>query len=216
MALRNAGALNSRSDEISFYLAKMCILDNRFDEAKDYLKDATSKNQNPEYYLEMGKIDYYKADYESAIDNFNKATSLDVRLKNAAELHNYLGLCYYRKKELKKALDNLLKANELEPDNVIYMYNLSLVYKTVRQDNLYNKIYGKIMKFSPKTAQDYIDLSTIYYDRGQSDVARTLLDEGIRKMPEQKALYTAKLKLLKSLGDTEGEKKLKEFMDKLF
>ena len=96
------------------------------------------------------------------------------------------------------------------------MYNLSLVYKTVRQDNLYNKIYGKIMKFSPKTAQDYIDLSTIYYDRGQSDVARTLLDEGIRKMPEQKALYTAKLKLLKSLGDTEGEKKLKEFMDKLF
>ena len=72
------------------------------------------------------------------------------------------------------------------------------------------------MKFSPKTAQDYIDLSTIYYDRGQSDVARTLLDEGIRKMPEQKALYTAKLKLLKSLGDTEGEKKLKEFMDKLF
>ena len=216
LALRNAGALNSRSDEISYYLAKMCILDNRFDEAKDYLKDAISKNQNPEYYLEMGKIDYYKADYESAIDNFNKATSLDVRLKNAAELHNYLGLCYYRKKELKKALDNLLKANELEPDNVIYMYNLSLVYKTVRQDNLYNKIYGKIMKFSPKTAQDYIDLSTIYYDRGQSDVARTLLDEGIRKMPEQKALYTAKLKLLKSLGDTEGEKKLKEFMDKLF
>lgn len=216
LALRNAGALNSRSDEISFYLAKMCILDNRFDEAKDYLKDAISKNQNPEYYLEMGKIDYYKADYESAIDNFNKATSLDVRLKNAAELHNYLGLCYYRKKELKKALDNLLKANELEPDNVIYMYNLSLVYKTVRQDNLYNKIYGKIMKFSPKTAQDYIDLSTIYYDRGQSDVARTLLDEGIRKMPEQKALYTAKSKLLKSLGDTEGEKKLKEFMDKLF
>ena len=216
LALRNAGALNSKSDEISYYLAKMCILDNRFDEAKDYLEDALSKAQNPEYYLEIGKIDYYKNNYREAIDNLNKAANADVRLKNAAQLHNYLGLCYYHTKELKKALDNLLKANDLEPNNVIYMYNLSLVYKTTRQDNLYNKIYNKILRFKPQTVQDFIDLSTIYYDRGQSDIAKSILDEGIRKMPEQKALYSAKLKLFKSLGDTEGEKKLKEVIDKLF
>lgn len=216
LALRNAGALNSKSDEISYYLAKMCLLEERYDEAKDYLEDALSKAQNPQYYLEMGKIYYYKSDYASAIDSFKSAMSHDVRLKNTAELHNYLGLCYYHTKELKKALDNLVRANELEPDNVIYMYNLSLVYKTTRQDNLYDKVYKKILSFNPKTAQDFINLSTIYYDRGQSDVARTLLDEGIRKMPEQKALYSAKLKLLKSLGDTQGEEKLKELMEKLF
>ena len=207
LALRNAGALNSRSDEISYYLAKMCILDNRFDEAKDYLEDALSKAENPEYYLEMGKIEYYKNNYTSARENFIKACSLDVRLKNMAELHNYLGLCYYHMKDLRKAVINLQKANELENNNVIYMYNLSLVYKTTRQNDLYEKIYNKIMNFKPQSVRDYIDLSTIYYDRGQSDVAKTILDEGIRKMPEKKALYSAKLKLLKSLGESEEEKK---------
>lgn len=216
LALRNAGALNSRSDEISYYLAKMCILDNRFDEAKDYLEDALSKAENPEYYLEMGKIEYYKNNYTSARENFIKACSLDVRLKNLAELHNYLGLCYYHMKDLRKAVINLQKANELENNNVIYMYNLSLVYKTTRQNDLYEKIYNKIMNFKPQSVRDYIDLGTIYYDRGQSDVAKTILDEGIRKMPEKKALYSAKLKLLKSLGESEEEKKLKELMDKIF
>ena len=216
LALRNAGALNSRSDEISYYLAKMCILDNRFDEAKDYLEDALSKAENPEYYLEMGKIEYYKNNYTSARANFIKACSLDVRLKNMAELHNYLGLCYYHMKDLRKAVINLQKANELENNNVIYMYNLSLVYKTTRQNDLYEKIYNKIMNFKPQSVRDYIDLGTIYYDRGQSDVAKTILDEGIRKMPEKKALYSAKLKLLKSLGESEEEKKLKELMDKIF
>ena len=216
LALRNAGALNSRSDEISYYLAKMCILDNRFDEAKDYLEDALSKAENPEYYLEMGKIEYYKNNYTSARENFIKACSLDVRLKNMAELHNYLGLCYYHMKDLRKAVINLQKANELENNNVIYMYNLSLVYKTTRQNDLYEKIYNKIMNFKPQSVRDYIDLGTIYYDRGQSGVAKTILDEGIRKMPEKKALYSAKLKLLKSLGESEEEKKLKELMDKIF
>ena len=139
LALRNAGALNSKSDEISYYLAKMCILDNRFDEAKDYLLDAVSKSDNPEYYLELGKIYYFKNDYKNAFENFQKAISQDVRLKNMPQLHNYIGLCYYKNKDLKKALINLQKAVELEPDNVIYMYNLSLVYKSTRQDDMYQK-----------------------------------------------------------------------------
>ena len=96
------------------------------------------------------------------------------------------------------------------------MYNLSLVYKTTRQNDLYEKIYNKIMNFKPQSVRDYIDLSTIYYDRGQSDIAKTILNEGIRKMPEKRALYSAKLKLLKSLGESEEEKKLKELMDKIF
>lgn len=216
LALRNAGALNSKSDEISYYLAKMCILDNKFDEAKDYLLDAVSKSDNPEYYLELGKIYYYKNDYKNAFENFQKAITQDVRLKNTAQLHNYLGLCYYKNKDLKKALINLQKAVNLEPDNVIYMYNLSLVYKSTRQDDLYQKLYNKILRFEPKTVQDYIDLSTIYYDRGQSDIAKSILDNGIRKMPDKKALYSAKLKLLKTLGDEENAKKLKELMDKIF
>lgn len=216
LALRNAGALNSKSDEISYYLAKMCILDNRFDEAKDYLLDAVSKSDNPEYYLELGKIYYFKNDYKNAFENFQKTVSQDVRLKNMSQLYNYLGLCYYKNKDLKKALINLQKAVNLEPDNVIYMYNLSLVYKSTRQDDLYQKLYNKILRFEPKVAQDYIDLSTIYYDRGQSDIAKTILDNGIRKMPEMKALYSAKLRLLETLGDKENAKKLKELIDKIF
>ncbi len=216
LALRNAGALNSKSDEISYYLAKMCILDEKFDEAKEYLLDAASKADNPQYYLELGKIYYLKNDYQNAISNFQKAVTQDVRLKNTAELHNYLGLCYYKTKDLKKALINLQRAVNLEQNNVIYMYNLSLIYKSTRQDDLYQKIYNKISRFEPKTAQDYIDLSAIYYDRGQSDIAKSILDDGIKKMPETKALYSAKLKLFQSLGDDENAKKLKEIIEKLF
>lgn len=216
LALRNAGALNSKSDEISFYLAKMCILDNRFDEAKEYLEDAVSKADNAEYYLELGKIYYGKNDYTKASEMFLKSQSLDVRLKYSAQIYNYLGLCYYRTKDLKNALVNLQKAVDEDSDNVIYMYNLSLALKSAKQNDAYQKIYGKIMRFEPKEAQDFIDLGTIYFDRGQSDISKTILDEGIRKMPDKKVLYLAKLKLLKTLGEEESANKLKELIDKMF
>ena len=35
-------------------------------------------------------------------------------------------------------------------------------------------------------------------------------------MPDKKALYSAKLRLLETLGDKENAKKLKELMDKIF
>lgn len=216
LAIRNAGALNSKSDEISYYLAKMCIVENKLDEAQEYLKDAIGKGENPKYYIESGKIYYYKDDLKNAKECFRRAQELDFRNENAAVIYNFQGLCHYKEKDLKNAILNLKKAVDLEGDNLIYLYNLSLAYKSANQKDLYQKTCSKIFSKSPKTPQDFIDLSTIYYDNNQIDVAGATLDEGIKKFPNEKVIYLAKLKLLKTIGNKQGEEALKQTINTIF
>ncbi len=216
LALRNAGVLNKQNDEIAYYLAKMCVLKNRMNEAKNYLLQATLKSNNPEYLLELGKIYYYENDIKKAKNSFIKASNHDVRGKFSAELNNFMGLCYYKEKDIKKALMHVKYAIEKDPENVIYYYNLSLIYKSTNQDDLYKKTHRKITSFNPQSVQDYMDLSSIYFDMEQYDISLGILNNGISQIPNSRVLYLTKIKLQEQAGDTQGAKATKDEMNSVF
>lgn len=216
MALRKASSMNESSSEISFYLAQMCIVDGKFDEAMEYLKECLSHSREPRYLLELGKIYYYKDDYESAQNAFQEALDFDVRMKYSAQLDNYLGLCYYRKYDIKNALQHLKQAHSTDKNNVAYMYNLALAYKSDQQENMHNKLMQKVFSFEPKTQKDYISLSGIYCDLKKYDVATFLLDSGIKKYPRSKPLYLSKIKIAQATRNTALEQETREKIKNIF
>ena len=61
-----------------------------------------------------------------------------------------------------------------------------------------NKMFeiNAIASLKPKTVQDYLDFSTIYYDKKNTATAIKILTDGIMKYPNERSLYEAKLKAL--------------------
>ncbi len=87
-----------------YYLAKICIANANFLEAKGYLLDAIKQTENPNYYFELGKIYYQEEDLASAENAFRKALELDLEFTLETDIYNYFGLIEYKNFDTEKLL----------------------------------------------------------------------------------------------------------------
>src|SRR5699024_8698036 len=73
----------SESSDILYYYAKICILNNNFDEAlKNILNAIEVKPDENLYYLELGKIYLYKNDYLKSVNALEYAIGQDENINS--------------------------------------------------------------------------------------------------------------------------------------
>ena len=208
-ALRKASTASGaavKNPDMLYYLAKICVANANFNEAKKYLTDAIKQGENHNYYFELGKIYYSENDYSSAQNAFKKAMELDLDFELEADIYNYLGLIEYKNFDTEQAIYMFKKAIELDPKRAMYLYNLAQAYRSLGDKNAYSKEINAIANLKPRTVQDFLDFSTIYYDKKNTPVAIKVLNDGISKYPDERSLYEAKLKLFRATKDTKGIK----------
>jgi len=200
------GAQGGKNPDLLYYLARVCVANASYDEAKGYILDALKICENKNYYFELGKIYYAQDDFASAQNAFNKAMELDLDFELEGDIYNYLGLIEYKNFDTDKAVYMFKKAVDIDPKRAMYLYNLAQAYRSLGNKNEYAKEIDAIASLKPKTVQDFIDFSTIYYDKKNTATAIKILETGINKYPEERSLYEAKLKLHKASHDTAGVK----------
>lgn len=208
-ALRKASTITSqgsKNPDMLYYLAKICVANTNVKEGKGYLLDAIKQSENPNYYFELGKIYYSENDLSSAQNAFKKAMELDLDFELEADLYNYFGLIEYKNFDTDQAIYMFKKAVELDPKRAMYLYNLAQAYRSLGDKNAYSKEINAIANLKPRTVQDFLDFSTIYYDKKNTPVAIKVLDDGIAKFPDERSLYEAKLKLFRTTKDAKGIK----------
>lgn len=208
-ALRKASTATQnggKNPDMLYYLAKICVANTNLKEAKGYLQDAIKQSENPNYYFELGKVYYSENDFSSAQNAFKKAMELDLDFELEADLYNYFGLIEYKNFDTDQAIYMFKKAVELEPKRAMYLYNLAQAYRSLGDKNAYSKEINAIANLKPRTVQDFLDFSTIYYDKKNTPVAIKVLNDGIEKFPDERSLYEAKLKLFRATKDAKGIK----------
>ena len=187
----------SNSAGILYYYSKLCILNKDFDGALQNILSAIEINGDEElYYLELGKIYLYKKDYLRAINALEYINSEDIKIKS--EVFNYLGMAYYKRGNLKISLEYFKKAINLEPNNVIYLSNLAMNYRSLGNLDEYNSITNKISFITPKTAVEYLQVSQILYSKNNIIGAKSILQKGMEIYPNNLLLKEAFSKLNKS------------------
>ena len=197
LALKQYLELVPNSDCAYFMLAKAALATSQFDEAKIYIQNAINICDSLQYKFELAKIYYYLNDYKMALDLFQ----IVLQSGDNAEAFNYVALCNYKLKNIELAIINFNKAIELDGLRPIYYYNLAQCYKSTGDKKNYVKYVNTATRINPINYQDYIDLSCIYNDNSNSSYAINSLNDAIRKYPNEKALYLAKLKIYEAMGD---------------
>jgi len=185
------------SPELNFYYAKLLELEGDYDSALQKMLFAIELNtDNPAYYLELGKIYLYKNDYLKAVNALQYALSDNKNMN--AEVYNYLGIANYRRSDIKTALDNFEHADEINPNNILYMTNLLFCYKGLKMDEKAKETMDRIDNFKPITQKDFIALSRVFYERKNYDECKKILKDGIKQFPNSEILKDLYNKLNKS------------------
>lgn len=151
----------------------------------EILEKIENNGGSAQKYFELGKAYLYEKDYLRAINAFEYTLNYDD--KNP-EIYNYTGLCYYKRRNYNKALENFQKAVELNGENLIYLNNLALCYKSLSDRENYQKTIQKITSYIPKTQEDYVQLIQIFYDRHDIERTKLILNEGLKKYPNNPIL----------------------------
>ena len=89
---------------------------------------------------------------------------------------------------MKKTTENFKKALSLNGENLIYLNNLYLCYKSLNDKENSDKILQKMNSITPNTSDDYIQFAQILYDRKDYEGAKTYLIEGLKKFPNNPIL----------------------------
>lgn len=177
--------------------------------AKNYLVRAIMLNNCAEYRVSLAEL-------EKLLDNPWIAIAILKTIKEpSAAILNEAGQCYLKIKDNKNAL-TCFNATAMRPDfRPIYLYNAAMVYKNIGDIENYKRTMLTIKSIEPDTYQDYIDLSGIYLDSDSKEKALELLNQGIKKYPDNKDLYEAKLRLYKITSDTAGINRTKRELDRI-
>lgn len=185
------------SDFDFFLAARAALALCHYDDAKIYIEKAISICDKSEYQYELAKIDYCLEDYQTALGILQNL----LNAGDSAEIFNYIGLCNYKLKNIDAAIENFNKAINIDGLRPIYYYNLAQCYKSLGDKKNYVKYINTATKITPINYQDFIDLSYIYYDSGNSGYAINSLNSAITRYPDVKSLYLSKLKIYEALGD---------------
>ena len=195
-AIEIAPQLND-SPEILYYLAKICILDKDFTSAKEYILQAIELNRDEkDYYLELGKIYLFQKDYLKAVNALSFVLGGNDFLE--AEASNYIGLANYKRGNYSQALNYFQRAVDINKKSYVYLNNLAICYRSIRDEENFKKTVETILNLTPEYPEDYIQLGTLYADRGNFEAAKNTLSEGVKNYPDNLLLKEMLNKLNKT------------------
>ncbi len=193
--IRKANSFNSNSSEILYLLGKICEYTGSYKEAFDYYNRASDKEENPNYNMALARTLYTLKSYENSLANIEEAEKMPFSPIDEDELELYKLKNYIKMSKFENAKSILNKQNMLDKNRLIYKYNLYIIYKLEGNKEQASELWKKIKKIKLQTAQDYVDMSEILYEQKGLEVSDKILDEAIKKFPNDYSIKLQKIKL---------------------
>jgi tetratricopeptide (TPR) repeat protein len=136
---------------------------------------------------------------------------------NKPRPHLILGIGYFYRQEMDKALLEYQQAATLKPDYIEAYYNMGLVFKARQQHAEAIPMYLKVLSLCAFNiemyAKVYNDIGTSYADLGDYDQALKALADALKYQPESVEFRNNYAFTLTLRGDTEAA--VKEYRDVL-
>lgn len=192
--IKKLKALNPKSSEIPYFLARICEYQGCFSDALDYINEAISKSKNPKYYFEAANISYILKSYEKSLNYLNKLKKLPYSSFSKDEISELETKNYIKLRKYENAQNILNNELDLDKKSIMYKYNLYVLYKFQGDERKAQDYLVQATKTKPVTPSQYIDFSEIVLETKGLEAALKLLDKAIKTYPEQGKLYLGKIK----------------------
>jgi tetratricopeptide (TPR) repeat protein len=133
-----------------------------------YLKNISKKGVIGIQLLIRGKTYLDNGDFNSAIQDYNKALEINP---NYAEAHHGLGRAYEEKREFDSAIAEYNKVLEINPNSADIYLNRGNVYEKKGDFDAAIAEYNKVLEINPNHTNAYYGLGDVYEKKGDFDRA---------------------------------------------
>lgn len=134
-------------------------------------------------YSDEGLKKYQAGDYAEALNDFDKALSLDANnyqaLSNKGVTLAMRGNSTGSKNDVSQGIELIEKALKIAPKDVASFYNLALAYKIDGQYDKALTYFKNVIAADPGNTWSYYGIATIYGDLGKADQALPYLKQAI-------------------------------------
>jgi len=134
-------------------------------------------------YSDEGLKKYQAGDYAGALNDFDKALSLDANnyqaLSNKGVTLAMRGNSTGSKNDVSQGIELIEKALKIAPKDVASFYNLALAYKIDGQYDKALTYFKNVIAADPGNTWSYYGIATIYGDLGKADQALPYLKQAI-------------------------------------
>lgn len=134
-----------------------------------------------DFYLRQGISSLSRSDYESALEQFNKAIALNP---NSARAHNLRGVAFFQLKNFKDAEEQFQNAVALDASYAEAYNNLGSIFFAKRQFDKAIDMFKKALSLSPDSVSALYSLGTLLLLQGKSEEGMSYLARGIELDPE--------------------------------
>jgi tetratricopeptide (TPR) repeat protein len=144
--------------------------------------------------LAMGNTAVRAGKHDLAIQCFNRVLAQTDKGPRQGDLHLRIGETYRRKGDANAAIQELQKARETLPDNVVVLKTLALVLDGAQRKPEARKIYEATLKLDPNDAVALNNLAFLLAETGGD------LDDALTKAQRAKQLLPSLYEISDTLG----------------
>lgn len=179
-------------------MAVIHILENKFDNALEYINNIDPVERDVDYYLITAEIWSNKKDYNKAsiilIDGLNNNPTDTNILYSLAMQYEYL-------KERDKAVETIKKALKIEPENPVYLNFLGYIYAdmNINIKEAYDLI-DKALKQDPNNPAYVDSMAWVLYRMKDYKNALNYAEMAYKAMPKDKEIISHLKAIKKELG----------------
>lgn len=196
--------VSAQNESISHYKMALGRMQSGDDDAALYeLNIAIQKdNSNRDAHFLAGIIYFKRQNYDQAINEYSKVTSLDP---DFADAYNNTGLCYAKKKLYDKALDSFRAAADmpLNSNRINTLLNIGAVYDEMGNHEKSAEAYREVLLAMPSNASGMFNLASQYVKLGRKDDAIKYFRKLLDMYPGDAEAYLELGKIFYSQGDNQ-------------
>jgi tetratricopeptide (TPR) repeat protein len=149
----------------------------------------------------IGAIHLDMGQYDAAIGEFEIVLK-DLLYQTPYYVMNNMGWAYYKKGDLRRAIEFYQKAVALKPDFGLAFYNLGLAHKDNKQPGEAIKAFRNTIVLAPNLGDAHLQLGVLQFNEQQPAEARKSFQEVLRLAPGSDSARLAQqyLDFLKTSG----------------
>jgi tetratricopeptide (TPR) repeat protein len=194
-AFRRAYQLNPANSRGLMGIVETNMAQNKTEEALKILQTESDKSPNRvDLLLAMGNTAVRAGKHDLAIQCFNRVLAQTDKGPRQGDLHLRIGETYRRKGDANAAIQELQKARETLPDNVVVLKTLALVLDGAQRKPEARKIYEATLKLDPNDAVALNNLAFLLAETGGD------LDDALTKAQRAKQLLPSLYEISDTLG----------------
>jgi tetratricopeptide (TPR) repeat protein len=158
----------------------------------------------PEHPIKKGDALYEQKKYAEALGEYQKILAENQDLH---QLHDKIGLCYYRLNDLENAIKAFKRMLEKEPESRDTLINLSAIYLQKGDLEQGMKYFNQLDEESFKDHRTFYNIGVLLFNNNQMDLAIEYFEKCLTRNPNYIDGYYQLALAYLNKGDMEGAKK---------